>query len=210
MNYSWYAPFLKAGIEVWPVFDGTSMCCQANFGNGAGSSCNMLAGKEALAQELLGLALKYNLTGFQQDWEFDDAWNWRGCECSPRLIGPARLRLHPVLLADNESMTYIASVLNAHGVRLGNSIDSHQACEFDEPGADRTTAMCAPAYHHSPWAAILTGTSALRGARSSSRSAEPVATNPQTWAATTPSHAAACRPTPTAGQSESNRPCGIA
>jgi hypothetical protein len=80
MDYSWYAPFLKAGIEVWPVFDGTSECCQADFGNGKGSSCNMLVGKEALAQELLDVALKYNLTGWQQDWEFNDAWNWLGCE----------------------------------------------------------------------------------------------------------------------------------
>ena len=80
MDYSWYAPFLKAGIEVWPVFDGTSECCQADFGNGKGSSCNMLVGKEALAQELLDVALKYNLTGWQQDWEFNNAWNWLGCE----------------------------------------------------------------------------------------------------------------------------------
>jgi hypothetical protein len=53
-------------------------------------------------------------------------------------------------------MTYVASVLNPHGVRLGNSIDSHPACEFSGPSAYRTTPMCAPAYHHSPWASILT------------------------------------------------------
>ena len=74
MNFSWYKPFIDAGIEVWPVFDGHSNCCKSGGAMPGGESCNILAGKRALAQELLDLALTYNLTGWQQDWEFTDAW----------------------------------------------------------------------------------------------------------------------------------------
>ena len=74
MNFSWYKPFIDAGIEVWPVFDGHSNCCKSGGAMPGGESCNILAGKRVLAQELLDLALTYNLTGWQQDWEFTDAW----------------------------------------------------------------------------------------------------------------------------------------
>ena len=53
-------------------------------------------------------------------------------------------------------MAYVESVLRPHGVRLGNSIDSHPACESTWPDPWRTTPMCTPAYHHTPWAAIRT------------------------------------------------------
>ena len=65
LNFSLYEPIQAAGIEVIPVLEGDASCCQA-------ASCPLAAGREALAQDLLALALQYGLSGFTQ--------------CAPRTI----------------------------------------------------------------------------------------------------------------------------
>ena len=141
-NFSGFAPFLAAGktvsvaLEGWTAaanMGGMAACCKS------ASNCTMMENKEALAQQLLELALKFKLTSFTGDWEFDgqaDGFYWLGW---------------------NETMAHIASVLKPHGVGLGNSIEStchdYDACNNDEHPADP---CCCPAYRNVPWADVLT------------------------------------------------------
>lgn len=81
------------------------------------------------------MALTYNLTGFQQDWESNQAWNWEGY---------------------NQTMSFIEETFRPWGIKLTNSIDSHPACEQGGGDSNLTDAMCDPAYHHQPWASVLT------------------------------------------------------
>jgi hypothetical protein len=61
LDFSSYAPFIAAGIEVSPTFEGTSSCCAPRPG-----ACPLAENKEQLAQELLALALRHNLSGYTQ------------------------------------------------------------------------------------------------------------------------------------------------
>ena len=99
-NFSSWAPFRAPGKTMNVDLSGEAACCKN------ATDCTMLKNKEALAQQLLELALTYNLSGYTQDWEFGEAFNWAGY---------------------NETMTYIAGVIKPHGIGLGISIDS--GCE---------------------------------------------------------------------------------
>jgi hypothetical protein len=101
LDFSAYTPFIGAGIQVSPTFEGDPSCCAL------GGSCPLFANREALAQQLLTLALRYNLSGYTQDWEFTSSFNHTGY---------------------NDTMAHIASVLLPHGLGLGNSISS--SCEL--------------------------------------------------------------------------------
>ena len=100
-TFSRFAPFIAAGKTVSVALEGTgdmASCCAS------ADNCTMLENKGALAQQLLELALKYGLTGFTGDWEFDGAaldFYWAGW---------------------NETMAHIAAVLRPHGIGIGNSI----------------------------------------------------------------------------------------
>ena len=63
----------------------------------------MLENKEELASQLLELALKYNFTSYTGDWEWRNAGAFH-------------------FAGWNATMAHVASVLNAHGVGLGNGI----------------------------------------------------------------------------------------
>jgi hypothetical protein len=124
LNFSAYAPFIRAGIEVSPTFEGDSSCCAD------GGTCPMFENRVVLAQQLLALALQYNLSGFTQDWEFTSSFNHTGY---------------------NDTMAHIASVLRPHQLGLGNSISS--SCELRGLNG---APYCAPAYRNEPWASVLT------------------------------------------------------
>jgi hypothetical protein len=141
-NFSVFAPFAAAGKRVSVSLEGTggmADCC-ANA-----THCPMLRSKDTLAQQLLGLALKYQLSGFTGDWEFGRgdpvAFYWHGW---------------------NQTMAHIASVLKPHGVGLGNSISS--GCfAYDEltatrcgPDGGHADPCCCPASRDVPWADVLT------------------------------------------------------
>jgi hypothetical protein len=126
VNFSGYAPFIGAGIEVSATFEGDSGCCP--YGQ---SSCPMYEHRDALAEGLLSLAVRYNLSGYTQDWEFTDSFNHTGF---------------------NSTMAHVASVLRDHGLGLGNSISS--SCE--QKNALNGAPFCSPAYRNEPWASVLT------------------------------------------------------
>jgi hypothetical protein len=141
-NFSMFAPFVTAGISVSVSLEGTGNmadCC-ANA-----THCPMLHSKQILAQQLLELALKFQLSGYTGDWEFGRGnpvqFNWQGW---------------------NETMAHIASVLKPHGIGLGNSISS--GCfAYDNvtktrcaPNGGRSDPCCCPASRDVPWADVLT------------------------------------------------------
>ena len=128
VNFSGYAPFVVAGIEVSPTFEGNSDCCPLHQGQ---PSCPLHEHRNQLAEELLSLAVRYNLSGYTQDWEFTDSFNHTGY---------------------NHTMAHVASVLRQHGLGLGNSISS--ACE--QKNALNGAPFCSPAYRDEPWASVLT------------------------------------------------------
>jgi hypothetical protein len=128
VNFSSYAPFIAAGIEVFPTFEGDPACCSLKQGQ---SICPLYEYRDALAEGLLLLATRYNLSGYTQDWEFTESFNHTGY---------------------NSTMAHVASVLRQHGLGLGNSISS--SCE-QKNGLDGAP-FCSPAYRNEPWAAFLT------------------------------------------------------
>ena len=91
------------------------------------------------------MALRFKLSSYTGDWEFNrgdpTAFSWRGW---------------------NQTMAHIASVLNPHGVGLGNSISSG-CVAFDEatktrcaPDGGHADPTCCPASRDVPWADVLT------------------------------------------------------
>jgi hypothetical protein len=138
-NFSRFAPFVAAGKAVSVALEGTgdmaSCCASAN-------NCTIRDHKEALAQQLLALALTYKLSSFTGDWEFNGQkldFYWAGW---------------------NETMAHIASVLSPHGIGIGNSIASDantlDACARPGyPGGPGAPDWC-PAYRNVPWADVLT------------------------------------------------------
>ena len=87
----------------------------------------MFENREALAQQLLEIALRYKLTGYTGDWEWDSS-------------GAHQRSFH--WLGWNATMAHIASVLSPHGIGLGLSINSVCESESLAINADPT---CAPA-----------------------------------------------------------------
>lgn len=79
---------------------GGAACCRSK------TDCTIRENKEALASQVLEVALLYNLSGFTMDWEFGDSFNWDGY---------------------NETMGLVAETLRPHGIGLGISINSR--CE---------------------------------------------------------------------------------
>lgn len=147
-DFSMFAPFIAAGksvsvslegISSIGVVEGMAACC-ANA-----THCPMLESKEVLAQQLLEVALKFKLTSFTGDWEFNRGnpanFSWKGW---------------------NQTMAHIASVLRPHGIGLGNSISS--GCfAYDEttktrcgPDGGHADPTCCPASRDVPWADVLT------------------------------------------------------
>ena len=61
-NLSAYAPFLRAGKTVNVDLSGEAACCASE------TDCTILENKEALAAQVLEIALLYNLSGFTMDW----------------------------------------------------------------------------------------------------------------------------------------------
>lgn len=57
-NLSAYAPFLRAGKSVNVDLSGEAACCRS------ATDCTILEHKEALASQVLEVALRYNLSGF--------------------------------------------------------------------------------------------------------------------------------------------------
>ena len=129
---------------------GGAACCRS------ASDCTILETKEKLAAQVLHVALLYNLSGFTmqahiqavlttakfpskclkdgfwlRDWEFGESFYWEGF---------------------NETMAYVAGVLRPHNIGLGLSINSD--CEAGSGSSSDPS--CDPAYHDTPWAAILT------------------------------------------------------
>ena len=136
-DFSMYAPFLQQGKEVRVTLSGTdgqASCCASI------DKCPMLDNATVLAQQLLDIALKFNLTGYTGDWEWAGRKNfyWQGW---------------------NASMAHVASVLMDHGIRLGNGIVSNCAgdelCGSGEGNSD-SDPCCCPAYRNTPWADVLT------------------------------------------------------
>ena len=145
-DFSAYAPFLAAGKTVRVTLQGAAApvggappgCCVS------AEDCRMFESREQLAQQLLEVALKYNLTGFTGDWEWDSSgphppkgFHWPGW---------------------NMTMAHIASVLSPHGVGLGNGIvancEGTDLCALD--GGGISDPCCCPAYRDTPWADVLT------------------------------------------------------
>ena len=104
----------------------------------------MFDNRVELAQQLLDIALKFNLTGFTGDWEWDssgpnppEGFYWPGW---------------------NATMAHIAAVLSPHGVGLGNGIVAN--CEGPDlcapNGGGISDPCCCPAYRDVPWADVLT------------------------------------------------------
>ena len=146
-NFSMFAPFTAAGKSVsvsLEGIEGTGIAGMADCCANA-SHCPMLDHKEKLAQQLLELAQTYHLDSFTGDWEFGHgnpvAFWWDGW---------------------NQTMAHIASVLQPHGVGLGNSVDS--GCfAYDEltktrcsPDGGHSDPCCCPASRDVPWADVLT------------------------------------------------------
>ena len=127
------------GVSSAGGVEGMAECC-ANA-----THCPMLESKETLAQQLLQVALRFKLSSYTGDWEFNRGdpaeFSWRGW---------------------NQTMAHIASVLNPHGVGLGNSISSG-CIAFDEvtktrcaPDGGHADPTCCPASRDVPWADVLT------------------------------------------------------
>ena len=138
-NFSRFAPFIAAGKTVSVTLEGTgdmASCCSS------ADNCTMLENKEALAQQLLELALQYRLSSFTGDWEFNGQkldFYWAGW---------------------NATMAHIAAVLKPHGIGIGNTIasdaESLDACARPGfPGGPGAPDWC-PAYRNVPWADVLT------------------------------------------------------
>lgn len=144
-DFSAYAPFLAAGKTVRVTLQGAAAqdgappgCCIS------AENCPMFENREALAQQILEIALKFNLTGFTGDWEWDSSgpdppkgFYWHGW---------------------NATMAHIASVLSPHGVGLGNGIVANcEGPDLCEPGGGGISdPCCCPAYRDTPWADVLT------------------------------------------------------
>ena len=138
-NLSDFGAFLRAGKEVNVQLAGTAACCKSPTDWIVNT---ILENKEGLAQDVLELALLYNLSGFTQDWEFgakSGDWWWAGW---------------------NRTMAHVAAVLRPQGIGLGLSVNSVCGSESLAVASDPT---CAPAYRDTPWAAMLAdmGTYAL-------------------------------------------------
>ena len=127
-DLSHYAPFIAAGRSVNMDLNGFAACCRSS------NDCTILENKEKLALQLLGVALKYNFSGFSMDWEFGQSFHWAGF---------------------NETMTYVAGVLRPHGFGLGISINSD--CNGATASADGGSMdpSCDPVYRSVPWASVL-------------------------------------------------------
>jgi len=127
-----YAEYTDAGIEVLVDMGGEAKYVPAMF-----------ARKEAFAQEMLDLTLRWNFTGYTMDWEFGDVMNWTEF---------------------NETMTIAGDLLHRHGKKLGVCIQS--GCGDDKPGwAGATNPPCATLFRDMPWADTLSdmGTYPLGG-----------------------------------------------
>lgn len=124
-NLSVFSPWLRAGRTVNPNLSGDASCCRHP------TDCPILENKEALAGEVLALALLYNLSGYTMDWEFGESIDWDGF---------------------NATMGYVATTLRAAGKGLGISINS--GCESGVGSA--VDPSCNPAYRDTPWASVLT------------------------------------------------------
>ena len=140
-NFSAYKPFLSAGKEVRMTLSGSegmAPCCASK------QSCPMYDQKEALAQQLLTIAMKWNFTGYTGDWE------WPGSKKPFYWIGW------------NATMNHIAGVLRPHGIGLGNGVvsqcESYDLCttgkEHVRDGGSADPCCC-PAYRDQPWADVL-------------------------------------------------------
>ena len=140
-DFTAYKRFLNAGIEVRMTLSGSdemAPCCASR------ESCPMYDKREALAQQLLEIALKFNFTGYTGDWE------WPGANRPFYWVGW------------NATMAHVADVLRPHHVGLGNGIvsqcESYDLCTTgkahiqDGGSADP---CCCPAYRNTPWADVL-------------------------------------------------------
>ena len=117
-----YAKYTDAGIEVL-----------VNMGGRAEVVAPMYARKEAFAQEMLELALRWNFSGYTMDWEFGQSMNWSEW---------------------NATMSLAASLLHQHGKKLGVCIQS--GCGDGKPGwASGTNPPCATLFRNMPWADTL-------------------------------------------------------
>jgi|EP01047_Picozoa_sp_COSAG01_P072431 hypothetical protein len=123
-NLSAYAAFLETGRTVNVDLSGVAACCRST------TDCAILENKDALASQVLDIALLYNLSGFTMDWEFGDSFNWEGY---------------------NQTMAHIAETLRPHGIGLGISINSN--CEAG-PGSS-SDPSCNPAYRNTPWVSAI-------------------------------------------------------
>ena len=144
-DFSAYAPFLAAGKTVSVTLQGAAAggpdgpppgCCNSE------EDCKIFDNREALAQQLLEIALRYKLTGYTGDWEWDSSgvhqrsFHWPGW---------------------NASMAHIASVLSPHGIGLGNGIVANcNGPDTCTPGLGASDPCCCPAYRDVPWADVLT------------------------------------------------------
>lgn len=144
-DFSAYAPFLAAGKTIRVTLQGAAApggappgCCIS------AENCTMFENREALAKQLLEIALKYNLTGFTGDWEWDSS----GPNPPKGFYWPGW----------NATMAHIASVLSPHEVGLGNGIvancEGPDLCASD--GGGISDPCCCPAYRDMPWADVLT------------------------------------------------------
>lgn len=149
-NFSAYTPFLAAGKTVRVTLagtDGMAACCAS------ATDCPMLEKVDILAQQLLTLALRYNLTGYTGDWEWPGPreFYWEGW---------------------NATMAQIASVLTPHGIGLGNGVVS-QCAGLDvcsNANSKQADPCCCPAYRNTPWADVL-----------SDMGSYSILSNPPTW-----------------------------
>ena len=90
--------------------------------------------KDELAQDLLELALRWNFSGYTQDWEWlltGSGFHWAGY---------------------NTSMTHVSAVLRQHDLGLGNSIST----DLDFVNfAHGSAPDCCPSYRNQEWASVL-------------------------------------------------------
>ena len=111
------------------------------------------------------MALRWNLTSFSGDWEFQGFMAPRpvsgqalrpDSEVAQQSAGGLPIEFH--FAGWNQTMAHIASVLKPHGVGLGNAINS--GCivysESTKDGIAKYDPTCAPASRDVPWAGVLT------------------------------------------------------
>ena len=118
-----FSPYLEAGMEILADIRGEANVVEPMFRR-----------KDKFAQEMLALAVRWNLTGFTLDWEFGQVMNWS---------------------MFNETMTVAADLLHAHGKKIGVCVQS--GCGDDKPAwAGGTDPACSSLFRNLAWADKLT------------------------------------------------------